>query len=349
VASYLYAGTDKGVVTLKSADGRSWEVAHQGLQDWAVPKIVVDPQAPNRIFAGTRGDGVWVSEDFGAKWTKPSYGKRGPGKVRSITIDPQDPRTLYAGGEPIDVFVSEDRGASWERMDSVRKLPWVEAVTYPVAVVEPHVRDIAIDPKDPRNMFLALQVGAILRSKDGGESWEVLDRPYDSDVHTIVIDSDNPNTMHIATGGHDMRGGKSPGRALFQTQDGGETWGPIAMNFTQEYSVPLAMHPGDHHILFSCLANGQPNSWRNREGGAQSQMVRSKDGGKTWEALNRGLDGLSENFAECISFDPQDPDRVYAALRNGNLYRSEDGGDSWAKVDLRIPAAVSDTQCVNAD
>jgi photosystem II stability/assembly factor-like uncharacterized protein len=348
MASYLYAGTDKGVVTLKSRDGRSWELAHQTLQDWAVPKIAVDPAAPNRVLAGTRGDGVWVSEDFGATWKKPCYGKPGPGKVRSITLDPRDSRTVYAGGEPIDVYVSEDLGASWDRLDSVRKLPWVEQVTYPVAVVEPHVRDIAIDPADPRNMYLALQVGAILRSKDGGSNWEVLDRRYDSDVHTILIDPDDPSTIRIATGGHDMRQGKSGGRALFMTEDGGESWAPLAMTFSQEYSVPLTMHPTNHDILFSSIAHGQPNSWRTRDTGAESRIIRSKDGGKSWEALEQGLDGVAQNFAECIVFDEQHPDRVYAALRNGSLYASMNGGDSWEKLDLRI-SAPGDMKCVNAD
>ena len=348
MTSYLYAGTDKGVVALKSSDGRAWELANQGLQEWAVPKIAVDPTAPNRVFAGTRGDGVWVSEDFGASWKKPCYGKPGPGKVRSIAVDPSDPRTIYAGGEPIDMFVSEDLGASWDRFDSIRQLPWVEQVTYPVAVVEPHVRDIAIDPKDPRRMYLALQVGSIIRTTDGGVSWEVLDRPYDSDVHTILIDSDNTNTIHIATGGHDMRQGKSAGRALFQTADGGENWAPVAMNFSQEYSVPLAMHPTDHKILFSAIAHGQPGSWRGRPSGAESQIIRTKDGGKSWEALSEGLEGISENFAECISFNEAHPDNVYAALRNGTLYQSADGGDSWEKLSVRISAA-SDMKCVQAD
>src|SRR5688572_22581224 len=120
MTSYLYAGTDKGVVTLRSQDGQTWEQAHQGLEGWAVPKLTVDPTAPNRVFAGTRGDGVWVSDDFGASWKKPSYGRPGPGKVRSITVDPQDPRTLYVGGEPIEMYVSEDQGASWDRLDGVR-------------------------------------------------------------------------------------------------------------------------------------------------------------------------------------------------------------------------------------
>ena len=71
MAAILYMGTSKGVVTYKSQDGRSWKLENQGLQNWEIPKVAVDPSAPNRIFAGTRGDGVWLSEDFGKSWKKP--------------------------------------------------------------------------------------------------------------------------------------------------------------------------------------------------------------------------------------------------------------------------------------
>jgi hypothetical protein len=75
MASILYVGTDEGVVTLKSNDGRSYNVEHHGLKDWAIPEVAVSPSAPNKVFAGTRGDGVWLSEDFGATWKKPCYAR----------------------------------------------------------------------------------------------------------------------------------------------------------------------------------------------------------------------------------------------------------------------------------
>ena len=164
MASILYLGTDEGVVTLKSEDGRSWKIEHHGLKDWEVPEVAVSPSAPNKVFAGTRGDGVWLSEDFGATWSKPCYGKRGPGKVRCLAIDPQDADTLYAGTEPIDVFISRDGAKSWKQLDSIWNIPWVSTITYPVATVEPHVRDITIDPKDPKTMYVALQVGYMLKT-----------------------------------------------------------------------------------------------------------------------------------------------------------------------------------------
>lgn len=337
MASYLYLGTDEGVVTLKSEDGRSWKEEHRGLKDWAVPEVAVSPAAPNKVFAATRGDGVWVSEDFGASWKKPSYGKRGPGKVRCLAFDPRDADTLYAGTEPIDVFVSRDGARSWERLDSVWNIPWISTITYPVAAVEPHVRDITIDPNDPQTMYVALQVGYMLKTTDGGNTWELLDKNLDRDVHTIVLDPDDTQRIYIATGGHDCRAGRAPGRALYSSSDGGQSWAPMAAEFKEEYSVPLTIHPKKHNVLYSAIANGQPGQWRKRESGAEAFVIRSTDGGKTWKKLEGALSQANRSFVESFAFDPVNPDRMYAAQQNGDLFGSEDSGESWFKLNFKAP------------
>ena len=336
MAAMLYLGRDEGVVSLRGETERSLKIENHALRDWMVDEVAVDPSNPNRAFAGTRGDGVWLSEDFGKGWKKPCYGKPGPGKVRCITIDPHDLDTLYAGTEPIDLFVSRDAGKSWKNLESVRKFPWVESVGYPVPTVEPHLRDIVVDPKDPKKIYIALQVGYIMKSTDGGASWELLDSELDADVHTIVINPDNTDNIFIATGGHDCRLGRAKGRALYMSDDAGRSWKPTATEFSQEYSVPLAMHPNDPKVLFSALANGVPPRWR-RPSGAESVIIRTTDGGKKWGRLEKGLSDVSESFATDIIFDDADPNQVYIALTNGELYSSRDTGDSWTKLDVKMP------------
>jgi photosystem II stability/assembly factor-like uncharacterized protein len=337
MASILYVGTAEGVVTLKSDDGRDWKTLSHGLKDWEVPEVAVAPGAPNRVFAGTRGDGVWLSEDFGASWKKPCYGKRGPGKVRCLSFDPHDPNTLYAGTEPIDVFVSRDGAKSWDRLDSVWNIPWVSTVTYPVAAVEPHVRDITIDPKDPKTMYVALQVGYMLKTTDGGKSWELLNRNLDCDVHTIVLHPENGEKIFIATGGHDCRAGRAPGRALYSSSDGGKNWAPMAADFKEEYSVPLAIHPKKANVMYSALANGQPGQWRRRESGAEAFLIQSNDSGKTWRKLENAVSQANKSFVESLAFDPENADCMYAAQRSGDLFGSSDSGANWFKLNVGVP------------
>lgn len=345
MATLMYLGTNQGVVTLRSSDGRAWEPAAQGLRDWQVTEVAVVPGAPHRVYAATRGDGVWLSEDAGNSWRKPNHGGRGPGKVRCLAIDPQDPETVYAGGEPIDLYTSHDGGRHWAIAEDIWAVPSVRSVEYPVPTVEPHVRDIAIDPKDRNIITIALQVGHMLRTTDGGATWRLLDRGVDADVHTIVVDPQRPARMFVATGGHECRGGKVKGRALYRSADGGESWEPTAMEFRQEYSVPLTMHPRNPDVIYSALANSNPGDWK-RPTGAESAMIRTTDGGNTWRQLTRGLEGSTREFPQAIVIDEEHPDTLYMTPRSGDLYASFDGGDSWAVLPAKLPE-VQDMKVVH--
>ena len=95
------------------------------------------------------------------------------------------------------------------------------------------MRDITIDSNEPNTMYVALQVGYMIKTKDGGITWQLLDKNLDCDVHTIVLHPEDSNKIFIATGGHDCRAGKAPGRALYYSSDGGESWSPMAADFKE--------------------------------------------------------------------------------------------------------------------
>ena len=96
------------------------------------------------------------------------------------------------------------------------------------------------------------------------------------------------------------------------------------------------MHPTNSKILYSAMANGQPRQWE-RPTGAESVIARTKDGGKSWEELDGDGNELSSNFAVDIVIDQDDPNQLYAALTNGVIYYSENSGDSWKSLGLKIP------------
>lgn len=340
--SLLFIGSRKGLLRARSHDQQTWEIDGQSLNNWSVPAVAISPGAPNKVFAGTRGDGVWVSEDFAETWSKPCYGKRGPGKVRSLTVDPHDSKRIYAGCAPIDIFVSEDEGKNWDRLDALWDIPYVATITYPVSSVEPHVRKITVDPSDPNVIYAALQVGYIAKSTDRGKSWALLDKNLDADVHTVVVDPSDSNRVFVATGGHDARLGITDGRALYFSKDSGESWAPIAMNFTQEYSAPFVIDPGNPKRMYSAVAHGQPPRWR-RPTGAEATIIRSSDGGESWEPLEQGIADASMDFTDVIVADNDIPGRLYAAYRKGDFYTSGDGGDSWKSMGFNVPGMSSVT------
>ena len=83
-------------------------------------------------------------------------------------------------------------------------------------------------------------------------------------------------------------------------------------------------------------------------------MIRSKDGGRKWEKLDGDFSDNGKNYAMAIEIDEDDPTHLYAAMRSGmsgrgggNLYASEDSGDSWRKINVEVPT-VGAMKVVNA-
>ena len=166
-------------------------------------------------------------------------------------------------------------------------------------------------------------------------------------MHTIVLHPEDSNKIFIATGGHDCRAGKAPGRALYSSGDGGKTWAPMAMEFKEEYSVPLTIHPKKHNVLYSAVANGQPGQWRKRNSGAEAFLIQSTDSGQSWKKLDGAISQANRSFVESFAFDPANADCMYAAQRNGDLFGSDDSGVNWSKLNLTVPE-LSDLKAAQA-
>jgi photosystem II stability/assembly factor-like uncharacterized protein len=344
MSTVLYIATAEGVVTVKNS-GAEWAIGAHGHKNWDVNEIAVQADSPNRVYAATRGDGVVRSENYGETWSKPNRGKPGPGKVKCVTIDPHDSNTMYAGGEPIALWVTHDRGESWGTIDTVWDVPGIGEIDYPVAAVEPHIRDIVVDPTDQDTIYLTLQVGFMLKTSDRGKTWKLLDKAVDADAHQLVSRKDKPKQLYLSTGGHSHRLGEAPGRALYRSSDGGESWTPMGLEFEQEYSIPMVTDPRNEDIVYSALAYGNPGQWRSRESGAETALVRPTDGGETWQALDATSE-ISRYYAESIALDPSDPDNVYVATRKGQIFSSPDQGATWTNLGVEVPD-VSDMKVVH--
>ncbi len=164
--------------------------------------------------------------------------------------------------------------------------------------------------------------------------------------------------LYLATGGHSSRGhdsgtdpaGVAPeenarGNALYESTNGGESWSPMAMDIDREYAIPMVMHPTNPDILYSSLATGSPGSWRRHDDGAQTTLVRSRDGGASWQVLDADRE-ITVNYGEAIAIDPQEPDNMFVLTRKGQLFGSTDAGDTWKDLGVKVPD-VSSMQAVN--
>ncbi|HEY2988774.1 MAG TPA: hypothetical protein VGL11_13670 [Candidatus Binatia bacterium] len=343
----IFVGTLDGIFSLTRNGG--WKIEGQDLAGAEVNCLAIRPDRRAVVYAGIRGGGLHRTDDSGKRWQK--LGEKSlSDKVRTLALDPSDPKVVYVGTEPAALWKSEDEGKSWRELAGVRKLADERKWTYPVPSIQPHLRSIAVDPRNSRKLCLAGQVGGVLLSDDGGESWRDVRYPIDMDVHSVTFDPADPKVIYAATGGGENFPEPTPppkGRPLYRSADGGNSWESITDSFKRTYSVPVRVHPKDSQTLYIGVAEEPPPFWLKRPTKANGALMRSANRGASWEQLGGGLPSPFESMVECIEFDPGAPDHLFIGtggegarfikLEEGEIFHSADRGDHWEKVPLRFP------------
>ena len=336
----VYLGSMTGL-EVWNASGRDW--TRQGsFLDAPVRGLAGWPDRPGAVFACVRGDGIHRTTDSGATWEKVF-----DGDARSIAVDPSHQDVVYAGTEPVHLYRSDDSGDSWSEVDGLQRVP--EAVKkqwwFPQPPHEGHVLKILIDDEDPRIMYLCLEHGGVVRSLDGGETWEDVSAgvPY-LDIHAIARHPDRPGAYFIATA-----------RGFFQTDDPARGWTPAdsgmpwadspPQNYAHDFLVlPKTARTSDVSLIVAG-ANGSPGHWR-RPSKAEGVILRSDDGAKSWHQLTTGLPERPPGMAWSLVQRPGDPDSLLAGYGDyteatGDVYTSADRGDSWDRVSATFPSIRS--------
>jgi photosystem II stability/assembly factor-like uncharacterized protein len=219
----IFVGTLDGVFKVTRTPGNGWQVASKDLPGMEVNVLAIRPDRREIVYAGIRGGGLFRSEDAGKNWWRLGE-KILSDKVRALALDPSNPETVYVGTEPPALWKSEDGGNRWRELSGVGRLANERRWTYPVPVIQPHIRSIAIDPSDSTKLCLAAQVGGILLSADGGSSWTDVRYPIDMDVHSVTFDPADGAVLYAATGGGENFPDPTPppkGRPLYRSRDGG--------------------------------------------------------------------------------------------------------------------------------
>src|SRR6476469_1706653 len=163
VAGYVGRPDEKGAVGVfrRSAAGGEWQHV---LKDLETHSVFVHPTDPKVVFAGTV-DGVWRSNDRGATFQRANFPDQRK-QIWSFLVDSRDGRRMYAGGSPVDIYRSDDTGQSWRRLPN----PGLkDRATAPFAV---RVMRMVQHPTRPDEIYAALEVNGVIRTTNGGETWE---------------------------------------------------------------------------------------------------------------------------------------------------------------------------------
>ncbi|MBS3818129.1 hypothetical protein KGY73_01280 [bacterium] len=288
-----------------------------------------------------------------------SYRAIGParqgGRIVDIAVSPQQKNTFYVAAASGGLWKTVNNGTTFQPIFDDQ------------SVIS--LGDIAVAPSDAgiiwagtgeaNNSRSVYWGNGVYKSTDQGKTWTHMGLKESHHVGRIVIHPQNPDIVYVAALGHLYS--FNPERGLYKTTDGGESWEKVLYVNEKTGVVDVAMDPSNPDILYAASYEKQRLPWHFEAGGEGSDIYKSTDAGETWTKLGGGLPGGKIGR---IGLDvyPQNPDIVYATVENcnkrpptkeeaeqdrnqgkepqkrkigGEVYRSEDGGKSWKKMNAK--------------
>ena len=327
LSNEVLVGTREGVVTIaRTSPAADWKITHRAITDKHISAIIKEPES-GLTFAGAFHGSIQISKDDGKTWEGRANGlsqhnvyslaaKRINGRVR-----------VFAGTEPAHLFVTDNLGVDWTEIPSLRSVPSVPKWSFPAPPHIGHVKHINFDPENAATIYASVEVGGLLRSTDGGNRWEEFPSLYE-DVHRLMIHPSNPKFLYGVTG-----------RGLYVSPDAGATWQQWTRREDEIGGYPdgFAFRPSDAKVILMTAAHDAPGTWRTTHF-AGARISRSKDGGRSWEILRNGLpDRLQASIEAFCLEEAGDSTAVFAATTSGDIFCSNDLGDSWQKIISGLP------------
>ena len=250
------------------------------------------------------------------------------GRIDDIVVDPVDHSTWYVAAASGGVWKTTNAGVTFE--------PIFDGYgSYSIGC-------LAVDPNDRFTVWVGTgennsqrSVGygdGLYRSIDGGKSFSRVGLENSEHIGKIVVHPTDGNTVFVAAQGPLWKSGGD--RGLYKTSDGGKTWTKI-LNISDDTGVnEVHLDPSNPDIMYATAYQRRRHTWVLIDGGPESGIYKSTDGGKTWRTINRGLPGGDKGRIG-LAISPINPEVVYAAVEaadgQSGFYRSADRGETWQR------------------
>ncbi|MGA8431260.1 MAG: glycosyl hydrolase [Candidatus Sulfotelmatobacter sp.] len=256
------------------------------------------------------------------------------GRIAALDAVEQDGR--------ITVFVGAASGGIWKSVNG--------GTTYKPVFDREDVQSIgavAIDPSNAKIVWVgtgeawtrnSVSVGdGVYKSTDGGENWTNVGLKDSEHIARILIDPTDGNDVLVCATGHLWDDNDE--RGVFKTKDGGKTWNKVLAGANGSSGCGLiAMSKQEPKTIYASMWDFRRQGWTFRSGGPGSGLFKSTDGGDHWSEINESnAKGLPEKpwGRVAVAVAPSKPQVVYANIesKKSALYRSDDGGATWARLD----------------
>lgn len=291
--------------------------------------VAVDPRDPNRIYVGTLDRGLYASSDAGATWSQPEQGLDDR-RVMSVAVSPSHRESgvsvLYAGTEPSNLYRSENGGASFSALPALRELPSEPRWSFPPRPWTHHVRTIALHHSDPDWIAVGIELGGVMRSLDAGATWLDHNPQAHSDVHQLLTHPLAPERLCEAAG-----------QGVARSDDRGNSWSQLDDGLDRRYAWAQALDPEDSDLWYVAVSRSPFAA--HGEGDGQARLLRTRGDG--WESIDSwGQSPELRRMPYVLRALPGQPGRLLVGLRGGTLLLSEDEGERWAPLKVRLPDVI---------
>ena len=313
------ATTGSGIArAAENAGGWSVETLLAGQ---AITCLSADPLHAGVVYAGTQGNGVLRSDDGGRTWQPAGLAGQ---IVKAVAASPTEPGVVYAGTKPALVYVSRDGGGQWSELGGFRRVKafwWLSPAEPPFTA---YVQAIALSPTDAGLIVAGIEAGAVLRSADGGRTWEGHRPGALRDCHSLAFHATKGDWVYEG-------GGTGAGAAC--SRDGGRTWRQPRDGLDRHYGWAVAADPARPEVWYAALSPDAFKAHGDRQ--AEAYIFRSS-GGAPWQKIGEGLPQPLSTMPYALLTDPAAPGHVYAGLSSGEVWHSTDYGDHWQLMPFKL-------------
>lgn len=359
----LLIATRKGAWLLKGDRGRrSWALEGPVFLGHIVHHLVRDPRDQGTLLMAARtghlGPTVFRSTDDGKTWQEasqpPAFAKAPAGQTGRVVDHvfwltpghPSEPDVWYAGTSPQGLFRSEDGGETWQSVAGFNDHPlrpqWTggEQDGTPDG---PKLHSILIDPRDADHLYLGMSSGGVFESVDQGHDWTPLNAgcradflpdpfpEYGHDPHRVLLHPREPDILYQQNHCGIYRMDRTEG-----------TWVRIGEHMPKEIGdigFPLVLHPRDPHTVWVFPMDGT-EVWPRVSPGGKPAAYGTRDAGRTWQRLDRGLPSSQAWFTvkrQAMTADAHEPLGLYFGTTSGEVWASTNEGAEWSCIARHLP------------
>ena len=251
------------------------------------------------------------------------------GRVTAIDVVHNDTKIMYVGTASGGLWKSKSGGITWSPIFDNELTASIGSVA--IQQSNPSVIWVGTGEGNPRN---SLNGGyGIYKSLDGGKSWNSMGLENTRHIHRVIIDPTNPDIVYVGAIGSPW--GEHPERGVFKTTDGGKTWNKVLFANNKTGVADLVMDPTNPNKLIATLWEHKRDPWFFNSGGEGSGLHITHDGGNTWKKITEKQGFPKGNLGRIgVAIAKNKPNIIYALVeaKKNALYKSEDGGFKWFKV-----------------